>query len=93
MVFVMRFLKTEKGINLYPEKYNKKFLEHFNMQDCKPSKTPAEDILKIDGAQDSVKVDSHEFRSLVGSPSKLNRISCGSQMSDHGSWMTQLLIN
>ena len=38
------------------------------MQDCKPSKTPAENNLKLEVAQeDSVRVDSHEFRSLVGS--------------------------
>ena len=38
------------------------------MQDCKPGKTPAENNLKLEIAQeDSVRVDSHEFRSLVGS--------------------------
>ena len=38
------------------------------MQDCKPSKTPAENNLKLEVAQDdSVRVDSHEFRSPVGS--------------------------
>ena len=64
----MRILKTEKGINLDQEKYTQNILEHFNMQDCKPSKTPAENNLKPEVAQeDSVKVDSHEFRSLVGS--------------------------
>ena len=38
------------------------------MQDCKPSKTPAQNSLKLEVAQeDSVRVDSHEFRSLLGS--------------------------
>ena len=38
------------------------------MQDSKPSKTPAEKNLKLEVAQeDSVRVDSHEFRCLVGS--------------------------
>ena len=64
----MRILKTEKGINLDQEKYTQHILEQFNMQDCKPSKTPAEKNLKLEVAQeDSVRVDSHEFRSLVGS--------------------------
>ena len=64
----MRILKTEKGINLDQEKYTQNILEQFNMQDCKPSKTPAENNLKLEVAQeDSVRVDSHEFRSLVGS--------------------------
>ena len=38
------------------------------MQNCKPSRTPAENNLILEVAQDdSVKVDSHEFRSLLGS--------------------------
>ena len=65
----MRILKTEKGITLDQEKYTQNILEQFNMQDCKPSKTPAENNLKIEVAQDDshVRVDSHEFRSLVSS--------------------------
>ena len=64
----MRILKTEKGITLDQEKYTQNILEQFNMQDCKPSKTPAENNLKLEVAQeDSARVDSHEFRSLVGS--------------------------
>ena len=38
----MRILKTEKGITLNQEKYTQNILEQFSMQDCKPSKTPAE---------------------------------------------------
>ena len=64
----MRILKTEKGINIDQEKYTQNILEQFNMQDCKPSKTPAENNLKLEVAQeDSARVHSHEFRSLVGS--------------------------
>ena len=64
----MRILKTEKGITLDQEKYNQNILEKFNMQDGKPSKTPSENSLKLEVAQEnSVRVDSHEFRSLVGS--------------------------
>ena len=64
----MRILKTEKGITFDQEKYAQNILEQFNMQDCKPSKTPAEKYLKLEIAQeDSVRVDSHEFRSLVSS--------------------------
>ena len=64
----MRILKTEKGISLDQEKYTQNFLEQFNMQNCKPSKTPTENNLKLEIAQeDSVRVDSHEIRSLVGS--------------------------
>ena len=38
------------------------------MQDCKPSKTPAGKSLKLEVAQkDSIRVESHEVRSLVGS--------------------------
>ena len=64
----MRILKTEKGITLDQEKYTQNILEHFNMQDCKPIKTPAENNLKLEVAQEnSARVDSHEFRSLLGS--------------------------
>ena len=38
------------------------------MQDCKPSKTTPENNLRPEIPQeDSVREDSHEFRSLVGS--------------------------
>ena len=38
------------------------------MQDVKPSNTTIENNLKLELAQeDSLRVDSHEFRSLVGS--------------------------
>ena len=64
----MRILKTEIRITLDQEKYSHKILEQFNKQECKPSKAPAENNLKLEVAQeDSVKVDSHEFRSLVDS--------------------------
>ena len=64
----MRILKTEEGIALDQEKYTQNILEQFNMQDCKPSKTPAKNNIKLEVAQeDSVRLDSHEFRSLVGS--------------------------
>ena len=64
----MQILKTEKEITLDQEKYTQNILEQFNMQNCKPSKTPAEINLKLEVAQeDSVRIDSHEFRSLVGS--------------------------
>ena len=65
---VMRILRIEKGITLDQEKCTQNIFEQFNMQDCKPSKTPAENNLKLEIAQeDSIKVDSYEFRSLVGS--------------------------
>ena len=59
------------------------------MQDCKPSETPTENNMKLEVAQeDSERVDSHEFRILVGSllylANKLD-LSCGSQMSYHAS--------
>ena len=64
----MRILKTEKGITLDQDKYTQNILEQFNMQDCKPSKTPAENNLKHEVAQeDSLRVDSYEFSILVGS--------------------------
>ena len=64
----MRILKTEKGLTLDQEQYTQNILEQFNMQDCEPSKTPAENNLKLEVAQEhSVRVDSHVFRSLVGS--------------------------
>ena len=64
----MRIPKTEKGITLDQERYTQNILELFNMQDCKLSKTPAENNLKLEVAQEnSVRVDSHKFRSLVGS--------------------------
>ena len=64
----MRILKTKKEMNLDQEKYTQNILEKFNMQDCKPSKPPLENNLKLERAQeDSVRVDSHELRSLVGS--------------------------
>ena len=60
--------KNRRKITLGQERYTQNILEQFNMQDCKPSKTPAKNNLKLEIAQeDSVKVDSHEFRSLVSS--------------------------
>ena len=51
----MAILKTEEG-------------EQFNMHDCKPSKTTADNSLRLEVTQeDSVRVDSKEFRSQVGS--------------------------
>ena len=64
----MRILKTEKTITLDRQKYTQNILEQFNMRDCKPSKTPAGNNLILEVAQkDSVRVSSHEFRSLVDS--------------------------
>ena len=64
----MRILKTEKGITLDQEKYTQKNSEQFNMQECKPRKTPAENKLILEVAkEESVRLDSHEFRSLKGS--------------------------
>ena len=58
----------KKGIVLDQEKYTQNILEKFNMQDCKPSKTPTENNMKLEVAQeDSVRVDPHEFRILLGS--------------------------
>ena len=65
-----RFLECEfiKQKSLDQEKYSQNILEEFNMQNCKPSKTPAKNNLNFEVAQeDSVGVESHEFRSLVGS--------------------------
>ena len=54
----IRILEKEKGITLDQEKFIRNVLEQFNMQDCKPSKTPAENKLKLEVAQeDSVRVD------------------------------------
>ena len=64
----MRILKTEKGMTLPQENYTQSILEQFNLQHCKPNKTPEENNLKLEKAQeDSVRVDSHEFTSLLGS--------------------------
>ena len=38
----MRIPKTEKGTTLDQAKYAQNILEQFNMKDCKPSKTSAE---------------------------------------------------
>ena len=83
----MRILKTEKGITLDQEKHTQNILEQFNMQDCKPSKTPAENNLKLEVAQeDSLRVDSHEFRSLVGSLLYLSK-----QIRPDIMWITNVL--
>ena len=47
----MRTLKKEKGMILHQEKYTQNFLEQFNIQDCKTSKTPAGNNLKLGVAQ------------------------------------------
>ena len=43
--------EKEKGMNLHQEKYTRNFLEQFNMQDCKTSKTPAGNNLKLGVAE------------------------------------------
>ena len=64
----MRILKAEKRISLDQEKYPQNILEEFNTQNCQPSKTPAKNNLNFEVDQeDSVGVESHDFRSLVGS--------------------------
>ena len=64
----MRILKTEKRITLDQEKCAQNILEQMNMQDCKPSKTTTENSLILEVAQEhSVKKESNEFRTLVGS--------------------------
>ena len=64
----MQILKTEKRITLDQEKYTQNILEQINVQDCKSSKTPAENSLILEVAQeDSVRIESNEFRTLVGS--------------------------
>ena len=86
-----RILKTQKGINLDLEKYTQNNLGQFNLQDCKSSKLPSEKNLKVEIAQqDSVRVDSREFRRPLFYLAK-QIISLGSQMSYHASWITQLL--
>ena len=48
----MRILKTEKRITLDKEKNIQSILDKFNMHDCKPSKTSAENNLKLEIAQE-----------------------------------------
>ena len=62
--------KNRKRITLDQERYTQKILEVFNMQYGKPSKTPAENNLNFEVAQeDSVRVDSHEFSRFTNLPS------------------------
>ena len=68
------------------EKYTQDFLEQFLKQDCKPSKTPAKN-LKLELAQDdSVRVDSQEFRSLIGS-----LLDLAKQIGPDIMWITNVL--
>ena len=64
----MRVTKHKDGITLDQETYIKQILETFGMQDCNPSKTPAENNLKLEIAKgDSARANQFEYRSLVGS--------------------------
>ena len=62
----MRVTKHKDGITLDQETYIKQILETFGMQDCNPSKTPAENNLKLEIAkEDSARANQFEYRSLV----------------------------
>ena len=58
--------ENRKGNNFTSGKAHSNVLEEFKMQDCKPSKAPAENNLKLEVAhEDSVRLDSHEFGIVV----------------------------
>ena len=64
----MRIERKVDGITLDQELYAANILRRFGMDDCKPSKTPAETNLKLQaGVENAERCDPHLYRSLVGS--------------------------
>lgn len=61
----MEIVQSDQGIFLSQECYAKKFLEKFNMQDCKIMRTPLLPHGK-DREENENKVDASVYRSLVG---------------------------
>lgn len=58
--------QTQEGIFISQEAYAKEVLKKFNMSSCNPVNTPIECGIKLSKHDDSDKVDSTLFRSLVG---------------------------
>ena len=64
----MQITEDSKKITLDQETYTESVLEKFSMQDTNPSKTPAENYLKLVKANETEQlVDETLYRSLVGS--------------------------
>lgn len=57
----------DKGISLCQTSYAKKLLEKVGLSQCNPCSTPMEAKLKLSKDSDSSRVDSSEYRSLIGS--------------------------
>ena len=64
----LRNRREDGKVTVDPERYIETMLERFQMDQCKPSKTPADLNLKIQTAQNGEEeVDQRFYRSLVGS--------------------------
>ena len=64
----LRIKREECKVTVDPERYLKTMLERFQMDQCKPSRTPADLNLKLQKAQNGdEEVDQRIYRSLVGS--------------------------
>lgn len=58
--------KTENGLVLSQRKYVLDILQDSGMLGCKPSKFPIEQNVKLDRGENEKKVDSRQYRRLVG---------------------------
>ncbi|XP_023728755.2 uncharacterized mitochondrial protein AtMg00810-like [Lactuca sativa] len=58
--------KTENGLVLSQRKYVLDILQDSGMLGCKPSKFPIEQNVKLDRGENEEKVDSRQYRRLVG---------------------------
>ena len=67
----LRIRREEGKVTVDPERYIETMLERFQMDQCKPSRTPADLNLKLQTAQNGdngeEEVDQRIYRSLVGS--------------------------
>ena len=64
----LRVTQTELGISIDRETFIEKALKRFGMEDCEPSKTPAEVKFKLKKANEQEhKIDETAYRSMVGS--------------------------
>ena len=64
----LRIRREEGKVKVDQERYMKTILERFQMDQCKPSRTPADLNLKLQTAQNGdEEVDQRIYRSLVGS--------------------------
>lgn len=68
--------QMDRGIFISQEGYAKEILRKFKMEDCKPVGTPVEVGMKLSKFEDGEKVDSTQFKSLVGS---LRYLTCTRQ--------------